>query len=92
MSDKNGREQTELLHEILDELRDLNGRISRVDERSINNEESVTKLRQERIVPLETQADKNGTRSRRNELILTAGITVTTVVTSGAISMMFGLI
>ena len=91
MSKKNG-EQTELLNQILNELRDMNGRLSRVDERSINNEESVSKLREERIIPVEDQADRNENRSRRNELILTAALTLAMALITGGISVAFGLI
>lgn len=92
MTDERSGEQTELLTQILNELRDMNGRLARVDERSSQNEQSVKKLREERIVPVEAQVGRNENRSRRNELVLTAGVSLATMILAGFLTVGFNLI
>ena len=71
--------EIEVLRNILTEVQNLNAQLARTDERSQQNKSDVETLREDRIVPLETQADRNGDRSRRNSLILGAVVTLSTI-------------
>lgn len=71
--------EIEVLRNILTEVQNLNSQLARTDERSQQNRSDVETLREDRIVPVEKQADKNGERSRRNSLILGAVVTLTTI-------------
>lgn len=92
MNSPDERNEVELLNDILGELKDLNAQLARVDERSRINRDSVETMRENRIEPLEEQANRNDVRGRRNSLILGAGISILTIVLAAAINMTFNLI
>lgn len=84
--------QIELLRGILSEVQDLNSQLARTDERSRQNSDDVQILREDRIVPLERQADQNTTRSHRNALIIGAGVSFLTIATGAGLSYIFTLL
>lgn len=90
--DSDGETEVEILKDILGEVRNLNTQLARTDERSRQNRESVETLREDRIVPLEHQADGNEHRSRRNELIVAAALTLASIMLTAGVSYMLGLI
>ena len=53
--------------------------LARIDERTKQTNEILERTIAERIEPLETQAEKNDRRSRRNEMIL-GGVTTASVI------------
>jgi len=92
IDEPDGDSEVKLLKSILSEIQDLNSQLARTDERSRNNRAQVEDLRDNRIVPLEGQVEKNDNRSRRNSLIIGAAITAVTLATGAGISYMFTLI
>lgn len=92
MGDGKSDTELELLSGILSEVQDLNASLARIDERSNQNRNDVITLREERISPLESQADRNRSRSRRNSMILGAAITLATILVGAAITYGFSLL
>lgn len=90
--DSESDSEIEVLRGILSEVQDLNAQLARTDERSRQNSNDVETLREDRIVPLERQTDTVSDRSRRNSLILGAGLTVLTVVLTGSVTYAFTLL
>ncbi|WP_144797655.1 hypothetical protein [Halorubrum depositum] len=87
-----GDSEVKLLKSILSEIQDLNSQLARTDERSRNNRDQVENLRDNRIIPLEKQAETNDNRSRRNSLILGAFITALTLGFGAAVTYLFTLL
>ena len=85
-------DQLEILKGILTEVQDLNMQLARTDERSRNNKDQVEDLRENRIVPLESQAEQNDNRSRRNSLVLGAAVTLTTILLGAGVTYVFTLL
>lgn len=86
------KDEIALLNDILGELREVNTQLARVDERSRMNREAVDNMRENRIEPLETKADTNDVRGRRNSLILGAGLTLLTMFIAATITFGYDLI
>lgn len=76
--------EKDLLRGILDEVRDLNAQLARIDERSQKNQDEMQKLRENRISPVEREVDTVSEKARRNSLILGAFLTFTTLTTGAA--------
>jgi len=82
MIDKNQEDidsELELLRGILSEVQDLNSQLARTDERTQQNSSEVKNLRENRVSPLENEVGTVANRSRRNSIILGAGVTVLTI-------------
>jgi hypothetical protein len=71
--------ELELLRGILSEVQDLNSQLARTDERTQQNSSEVKNLRENRVSPLENEVGSVADRSRRNSIILGAGLTVLTI-------------
>lgn len=84
--------EIELLRGILSEVQDLNAQLARTDERSQRNRKDVETLREDRLAPVERQADTNTERSKRNSLILGAALTVSTIFIGAGITYGFSLV
>lgn len=90
--DKNSDSEIEILRGILSEVQDLNAQLARTDERSRQNKDNVETLREDRIVPVERQSDTNTARSKRNSIILGAGVTFVTLLLGAALTYAFTLL
>jgi len=77
--------ELELLRGILSGVQDLNSQLARTDERTQQNSSEVKNLRENRVSPLENKVGTVSNRSRRNSIILGAGLTVLTIM-MGAIT------
>jgi len=71
--------EIDVLIDIRNEMRNISSELARVDERSRATSDEVTRLREERVIPVEKQADRNKGRSQRNGLIISAGLTILTL-------------
>ena len=71
--------ELDVLIDIREEMVNLSSQLARIDERSRATSDEVTRLREERVIPVEKRADRNKGRSRRNALILSAGLTLFTI-------------
>jgi hypothetical protein len=92
VDNNDGDSEVKLLKSILSEIQDLNSQLARTDERSRNNRAQVEDLRDNRIVPLESQVDTNDNRSRRNSLIIGAAVTFVTLSLGAGLTYAFTLI
>ena len=92
MDDDSPETPTEILKDIRGEIQNLNAQLARTDQRSQMNQENVQHLREDRIEPLEEQADENEARSRRNSLILGGMLTLATMLCGTGLSFMFGVL
>lgn len=72
--------ELDVLIDIRGEMRNLSSELARIDERSRATSDEVTRLREERVIPVEKQADRNRGRSKRNAMIISAGLTILTIV------------
>jgi hypothetical protein len=71
--------ELDILIDIRDEIRNLSMEMARIDERSRATSDEVTRLREERVIPVEKQANTNSNRSQRNAIIISGGLTVLTI-------------
>jgi len=84
-SDSDIDSEIEILRGILSEVQELNAQLARTDERTKQNSSEVKTLREDRVSPLETEVGQVSNRSRRNSIILGAGLTILTIlIGSGA--------
>lgn len=74
-------DETEIgvLIDIRNEMRNLSSELARIDERSRATSDEITRLREERVIPVEKQADRNQGRSRRNGIIISGGLSLITI-------------
>jgi predicted nucleic acid-binding Zn-ribbon protein len=79
--------QLDVLTDIRDEMRNLNAELARIDERSRATSKEVARLREERVIPVEKQADANTGRSRRNAVILSGGIAAASILITFALGL-----
>ncbi len=91
-SNDQSESEIEILVGIRNELRELNSQIARTDERSQQNRSDVETLREDRISPLEKDVTMNENRSRRNSLILGAGLTVSTILAGAGVTYGFSIL
>lgn len=80
--------QLGVLIDIRNEMRNLSAELARIDERSRATSDEVTRLREERVIPVEKQADRNKGRSQRNALVISAGLTVLTIILTYALGLL----
>lgn len=71
--------EIDVLIDIRNEMRNLSTELARIDERSRATSEEITRLRKERVIPVEQQADKNTGRSQRNAVVISGGLTAVTI-------------
>jgi nitrate reductase NapE component len=84
--------ETQLLRQILDEMKELNVQLARTDQRSRTNKDNVESLRENRVAPLEADMDSARARVRSNEQYIRIAIGVLTILTVGAVSYGFTLL
>lgn len=77
--------ELDVLIDIREEMRNLSTELARIDERSRATSDEVTRLREERVIPVEKQADRNKGRSQRNGVIISGGLTALTIVLTWAL-------
>lgn len=92
MMDSDSDSEIEVLRGILSEVQDLNAQLARTDERSRQNRSDVNSMRENRIVPLETDVETNSNRSRRNSLILGGMVTLVTILSGAGATFVFGIL
>lgn len=79
--------QLDVLIDIRGEMRNLSAELARIDERSRATSDEVTRLREERVIPVEKRADKNKGRTQRNTVIISGGLTILTIVFTWALGL-----
>lgn len=72
-------DELQVLIDIREEMINLSSELARIDERSRATSDEITRLREERVIPVEQEAQRNKGRSKRNGLILSAGLTALTI-------------
>ena len=80
--------QLEVLIDIREEMRSLSAELARIDERSRANNDEITRLREERVIPVENKADNNENRSKRNAIAVSAGVTTSIIVGTWALGVL----
>lgn len=85
---KSDEEEIDVLRDIRGEIQNLSKKLARIDERTRNTQEEITRLREKRVIPVEKQAELNKNRGKRNGLILSAGLTTVTIVFSWALGVL----
>lgn len=83
-------DETEIgvLIDIRNEMRNLSSELARIDERSRATSDEITRLREERVIPVEKQADRNRGRSKRNAIILSGGLTALAIIFTYALDLL----
>lgn len=80
--------EIDVLIDIRNEMRNLSSELARIDERSRATSEEITRLREERVIPVEKQADANTGRSQRNALIISLGLTAVAIIFTYALEVL----
>lgn len=86
-TDRSYDTELDVLIDIREEIRNLSMELARIDERSRATSEEVTRLREDRVIPVEKTAEMNANRSQRNAIIISGGLTTLTLLITWATGM-----
>lgn len=73
--------------QVFDQHTETAAVLARLDERTQRTNELVERLLDERVAPLEEQVERLDNRTRRNQLIISAAVTLFTIVGTWALGL-----
>jgi chromosome segregation ATPase len=84
--------ETQLLRQILDEMKELNVQLARTDQRSRTNKDNVQSLREDRVSPLENEVNSTKSQVRSNSQYIQIAIGFLTILTGSLVTYAFTLL